>query len=89
MTQISIALPEILKAYVEAQVAEQGYASIDEYFLKLVQRDQQQSAQAKLDTLLQEGLNDLEQGDVIRTTDEWWDQQRASLVERLQKKPQQ
>jgi antitoxin ParD1/3/4 len=40
MTQINIALPEALKTYVEEQVAQYGYASLDEYFLKLVQRDQ-------------------------------------------------
>lgn len=85
MTQISIALPELLKAYVEAQVAQYGFASLDEYFLKLIQRDQQLSEQAKLDELLQAGLDDLEQGRSVHTTDEWWAQQRAQRVERLQK----
>lgn len=89
MTQISIALPEALKAYVDEQIAKHDYASVDEYFLKLVQRDQQLSAQAKLDGLLQEGLDALQRGDSIQVTDEWWDQQRVRLVERLQKNRQQ
>jgi antitoxin ParD1/3/4 len=83
MTQISITLPDSLKTYVEEQIAQSG-TSLDEYFLKLVQRDQQLSAQAKLDSLLQAGLDDLEQGKSIHATNEWWDQRRAQLVERLE-----
>ena len=46
MSNISISLPDDLKAYVDEQTAKAGYASVSEYFLALVQREQRRN-QAK------------------------------------------
>jgi antitoxin ParD1/3/4 len=79
MTSLSISLPENIKDYVEQRVIQSGYHSVDEYFLALIQHEQQFRAQEQLDSLLLEGLESLEQGNSIEATDEWWEQERDRL----------
>lgn len=81
MDPITISLPESLKTYVEAQVADGHYSSIDQYISKLIEQDQKRRAQDHLDQLLLEGLDS---GDPIRTTDEWWEQERSRLLKKYQ-----
>ncbi|MFZ4675051.1 MAG: ribbon-helix-helix domain-containing protein [Nodosilinea sp.] len=72
MSNITISLPDRVKSYIDAQVAQGGYASADEYFLALVLLDQQRrQAKESLDSLLIDGLNSLDQGKGIEATDDW------------------
>lgn len=85
MGNISISLPDDVKAYVDDQVAKVGYASASEYFLALVQREQQRNqAKATLDDLLMEGLDSLERQEGIEATDDWWAQERQDLTQQHQ-----
>jgi antitoxin ParD1/3/4 len=79
MTSLNISLPENIKNYVEQRSIQSGYGSVDEYFLALIQHEQQHRAQEQLDSLLLEGLESLEHGDGIEATDEWWEQERDRL----------
>ncbi len=83
MSNITISLPASLKAYVDEQVTQSGYASADEYFLALVLLDQRlQKTQDSLDSLLAEGLESLDRGEGIEATEAWWDQERNDLIKR-------
>jgi antitoxin ParD1/3/4 len=81
-SNISISLPDDLKAYVDEQIAKAGYAFVSEYLLALVQREQQRNqAIETLDDLLTEGLDSLED---IEATDDWWEQERQNLIQQHQ-----
>lgn len=85
MSNITISLPASLRAYVDEQVTQSGYASADEYFLALVLLDQRlQQTQDSLDSLLAEGLESLDRGEGIEATEAWWDQERNDLIKRYQ-----
>jgi len=65
MASLNMSLPQALKDYVEDQVSGGSYSTPGEYLRELLRRDQQQRAQARLDTLLLEAI---ESGDPIRVT---------------------
>ncbi|QFS51428.1 ribbon-helix-helix domain-containing protein [Nostoc sphaeroides] len=73
---ISIDIPDEVRVYVEAQVMAGAYSSIGEYFLSLVQQDQKRKAQAKLETLLKEGID----GEGQEVTPEYWQNLRSSVL---------
>jgi antitoxin ParD1/3/4 len=78
VSRITISLPDSLKAYVDEQVAQGGYASADDYFLALVLLDRQRrQAKEALDSLLIEGVDSLGR----EATDDWWEQERLDLIE--------
>lgn len=82
MSNINISLPDRLKAYVDEQVAQSGYASADEYFLALVLFDQRlRQTKESLDSLLIDGLDNLDRGEGSEATDDWWEQERLDLIE--------
>jgi antitoxin ParD1/3/4 len=56
MTSLNISLPEQLKAYVEAQVAEGEYGTPSEYMRDLIRRDKEQQ-KAKLEQSLLKALD--------------------------------
>ncbi|MDB9529791.1 type II toxin-antitoxin system ParD family antitoxin [Oscillatoria sp. CS-180] len=80
MSNITISLPDNLKAYVDEQVTQSGYSSADEYFQALVLLDQRlRQAKFSLDSQLDEGLNSLDRGEGIEVTDDWWKEERQGL----------
>jgi antitoxin ParD1/3/4 len=82
MSNISISLPDDVKAYIDEQIAKAGYTSASEYFIALVQREQRQTqAQAALDARLEEGLDSLDRQESIEATEDWWDQERQALIQ--------
>ena len=88
MSHITISLPDSLKAYVDEQVAQGGYASVDDYFLALVLLDQQRrQAKEAPDSLLIEGLDSLDRREGREATDNWWEQERLDLIESHQSQP--
>jgi antitoxin ParD1/3/4 len=48
----------------------------------LIRQDLEKVAQSRIETLLLEGLDS---GEAIEITDEWWQQKRTQLLERLRK----
>jgi antitoxin ParD1/3/4 len=79
MTSLNISLPEQLKAYVEAQVAEGEYGTPSEYMRDLIRRDKEQQ-QSKLEDSL---LKALDSGSIRISSREL---ASRSLVELLQEK---
>jgi antitoxin ParD1/3/4 len=74
---VILPIPEDLQTYIEAQIQAGDYASAIEYFLALVQQDRQRKqAQAKLECLLQEGLD----SDSEPVTAAYWQNLRASVL---------
>ena len=74
---VILAIPEDLQTYIEAQIQAGAYASAVEYFLDLVQQDRQRKqAQAKLERLLQEGLD----SDGEPVTPAYWQNLRVSVL---------
>jgi antitoxin ParD1/3/4 len=74
---VILAIPEELQTYIDAQIQSGAYASAVDYFLDLVQQDRQRKqAQAKLEGLLQEGLDS--EGEPV--TAAYWQNLRASLL---------
>lgn len=70
MAQMNISIPEKLKAWVEAQVAEGSYASSSDYLRDLVRRDQQYHGQlerlrADIQVGYDSGISDRSLTDII------------------------
>lgn len=56
MTTVTISLPEILKTFIEEQLATKGYGNVSEYFRSLLRDAQEKEQDARLESLLVEGL---------------------------------
>jgi antitoxin ParD1/3/4 len=82
MTTVNISLPDSMRDFINEQVAKCGYSTTSEYIRHLIRQDLEKVAQARLETLLLEGLDS---GEAIEITDEWWQQKRTQLLERLRK----
>jgi antitoxin ParD1/3/4 len=53
---MSFALPESMRAYIDARVAAGTYGNTSEYIRDLVRRDQEEQAKKRLRDLIEEGL---------------------------------
>jgi antitoxin ParD1/3/4 len=53
---VTISLPDSLKAFVDVQLATKGYGNVSEYFRSLLRDAQAKDEDARLETLLLEGL---------------------------------
>ncbi len=69
MTTMNISLPDEMKSFVEAQMAEEGYASASEYLRALIRDAQKRRAKQELESKLLEGL----QGSAVKMTRKDWD----------------
>ena len=70
MTTVTISLPESLKTFIDEQLATKGYGNVSEYFRSLLRAAQEREEEARLETLLVEGLTT--GGDDIPLTREFW-----------------
>jgi antitoxin ParD1/3/4 len=68
MTTMNISVPEEMKAFVESQMAQEGYASASEYLRALIRDAQKRQAKQELEAKLLEGL----QGPVAQMTRDDW-----------------
>lgn len=82
-TSMNISLPENMKSFVDEQVQSGGYGTASEYIRELVRRDQKDRAEARLETLLLEGLDS---GEEITVTPEFWETLRGKVVARRAKR---
>jgi antitoxin ParD1/3/4 len=69
MTTMNISIPDEMKSFVEAQMAEEGYASASEYLRALIREAQKRRAKQELESKLLEGL----QGPAVKMTRKDWD----------------
>ena len=76
---MNISLPDELKAFVDAQVAEQGYGSTSEYLRELIRRNRREQAAETLRKLIAEGLASGSAGEVTADT---FEQMRDELRSR-------
>jgi antitoxin ParD1/3/4 len=79
MTTMNISLPEEMKAFVESEMAREGYASASEYLRSLIREAQKQRARQELEARLLEGL----QGPVVEMTAEDWDSMEREALGRV------
>ena len=71
MTTVTISLPESLKAFIDRQLATKGYGNVSEYFRSLLRDAQKEEEDARLETLLLEGLAGA--SDIPMTREFWRD----------------
>ena len=53
---MSFALPEAMRAYIDARVSAGNYGNTSEYIRDLVRKDQEEQARTRLRNLIEEGL---------------------------------
>ena len=69
MTTMNISLPDEMKAFIEAQMSKEGYASASEFLRTLIREEQRRRAKRELEAKLLEGL----QGPAVEMTADDWD----------------
>ena len=79
MTTMNISVPDEMKAFVETQMVQEGYASASEYLRALIRDAQKRQARHELENKLLEGL----QGPVVKMTRKEWDSIEQEARERL------
>jgi antitoxin ParD1/3/4 len=79
MTVMNLTVPEDVKAFIDAQLAKEGYASASDYLLALVREAQKRQARQELEAKLLEGL----QGPSTVMTREDWDSIEREALEGL------
>ena len=80
MTTMNISLPEEMKAFVDAQLAREGYASASEYLRALIREAQRRQAKRELEAKLREAL---ESGPAEPMTREDWESLEREAMDRL------
>ena len=86
MQSRNISLPDPLKQFVDAQIAQGRYSSVSEYVRELIRADEKRKAEEQLETLLLEGL----QGEEAEFTREDWQairQEALAQVKKVRKSP--
>lgn len=83
MTTLQISLPETLREFIEAEVAEGGYSTVSDYVGELVQQAQKHKAKQQVEALLREGLAS-EASDL--TKDDWEELKRRVWERHAQRK---
>lgn len=73
MATINISLPDSLKEFVEARVAQNGYSTVSEFFRDLIRDYEKRQARAELDARLLEGI---ESGAASEMTKDEWNELR-------------
>jgi len=82
MTTVTISLPESLKSFVDKQMKRKGFGNVSEYFRTLIRGAQAQEADARLETLLIEGLDSGPEAELNR---EFWKDLKTEATHLLKK----
>ncbi len=56
MQTMNISMPDVLKEFVDREIARGGYSSVSEYVRELIRQDERRKSQESLEALLLEGL---------------------------------
>ncbi len=83
MSTINVSLSDSLRVFVEQRIAEGGYSTASEYIHHLIHEDQRRQADTRLEAMLLEGIDS---GEPIEVSEAWWEEKKAKLSERLQRK---
>lgn len=83
MTQLKVSLPEPLGEFVVEQAAKSGKQTAEAYVTSLVREARHREVLKEVEAKLIEGL---ESGEPIPVTKEYWEQKRAKLLKRHQRK---
>jgi antitoxin ParD1/3/4 len=83
MTTLTISLPDSLKDFIEREVETKGYGNVSEYVRGLLREAQTREADARLETLLIEGLAS---GDEILLSPEFWTELRRDAAKMLSRR---
>jgi len=79
MATVTISLPDSLKSFVDAQMAEKGFGNVSEYFRSLVRDARAKEEESRLESLLLEGLA----GRSIPLDNSFWDDLKADAAKLL------
>lgn len=82
MTTVTISLPETLKTFIDEQLATKGFGNVSEYFRSLLREAQERDEEARLETLLIEGLST---GDDISLTRAFWKDLKSEALDLAKK----
>jgi antitoxin ParD1/3/4 len=80
MTTMNISLPEEMKAFIEAQMSQDGYASASEFLRTLIREEQRRQAKRALEAKFREAL---ESGPATPMTREGWVALRQEAIDGL------
>jgi antitoxin ParD1/3/4 len=80
MTTMNISVPDEMKAFVEAQMVQEGYTSASEYLRALIEAAQKRQARLELEAKFREAL---ESGPASPMNREDWAALRAEAIEGL------
>jgi antitoxin ParD1/3/4 len=80
MTTMNISLPDEMKAFVETEMTQEGYASASEYLRALIRDAQKRKAKQALEAKFREAM---ESGPATPMTHDDWVALRAEAVEGL------
>ncbi|HEY1901058.1 MAG TPA: type II toxin-antitoxin system ParD family antitoxin [Terracidiphilus sp.] len=82
MTTLTISLPDSLKDFIEREVQTKGYGNVSEYVRGLLRNAQAKEADARLETLLIEGLTT---GKDIPLSPDFWSELKRDAAKILAK----
>ncbi len=82
ITTLNVSLPEAMREWIQARVAQDSFSSASEYVRSLIREDQKRRADQRLETLLLEGL----EGSFEEMTPGDWKDIRRELRKRVAKK---
>ncbi len=82
MPTITISLPASLKTFIENQVGQGGFGTVSEYLRSLVREEQKRKAEARLETLLLQGL----ESEASEMTQDDWTAIREEVRQRHQRR---
>jgi antitoxin ParD1/3/4 len=78
VTTVTISLPDSLKAFVDSQIDAKGYGNVSEYFRSLLREAQAREQDARLKTLLLEGLAS---GPAVSLDEAFWRDLKAEAAQ--------
>lgn len=78
MTTVTISMPESLKEFIDQEVQAKSYGNVSEYVRGLLREAQTREADARLQTLLLEGLTS---GEDIPLTQNFWRELKADAAQ--------
>jgi antitoxin ParD1/3/4 len=81
MQSMNISLPDPLKRFVDAQIAQGRYSSVSEYIRELIRADEKRKAEEQLEIFLLEGLR----GEEAEFTREDWKAIREEALTQVKK----
>lgn len=82
MTTVTVSMPDSLKNFLDTEVETKGYGNVSEYIRTLLREAQAKTADAKLESLLLEGLAG---GEGIPVTPEFWKELKKDAAQILRK----